>query len=152
MKRKLEHREYMRDGRAPVPANEVVSRVMSANRGKDTGPEKILAKALWAAGIRGYRKNWKKAPGRPDIAFPGRKIAIFIHGCFWHRCPRCRLPLPKSNQDFWKEKFARNKKRDTQKLKELDDLGWQTIVVYECELESGLIKIVGTIKKKFFKK
>ena len=76
---------YVRDKRSPVPKSEAASRVMSANRGRDTGPELRLRRALWAAGRRGYRLHYKKAPGRPDIAYPSRKIAIFVHGCFWHR-------------------------------------------------------------------
>lgn len=76
---------YVRDKRSPVPKSEATSRVMSANRGRDTGPELLLRRALRAAGHRGYRLHYKKAPGRPDISYVSRKIAIFVHGCFWHR-------------------------------------------------------------------
>ena len=67
---------------------------MRANRARNTGPELRLRKALREAGLGGYRLNWKKAPGRPDIAYPGRKVAIFVHGCYWHHCPRCYPNLP----------------------------------------------------------
>lgn len=134
--------EYIRDGRAPIPVKESISRVMSANKAKNTIPEITLRNALWHAGARGYRINWKKVPGRPDIAFPGRKIAIFVNGCFWHRCPKCKLPLPKSNRSFWANKFSRNKKRDGQKIKDLIGIGWRTVVVWECEIKS--ISICGS--------
>lgn len=92
--------EYLRDGRAPIPDSEITSRVMSSNKGKNTKPEILMRDALRQIGIPGYRLHWKKAPGRPDIAYPGKKIAIFVHGCYWHRCPHCDLPLPKTNTEF----------------------------------------------------
>ena len=110
----------MKDDRNPEPTSESTSKVMRSNKGKGTGPELIVRKALRDAGFPGYRLNWKKAPGRPDIAFPGRKIAIFVNGCFWHRCPLCNYPLPKAHSDFWKQKFERNVERDSRKIKELE--------------------------------
>lgn len=107
---------------------------MQANRGKDTGPELKLRRLLREAGFRGYRLHWKKAPGRPDIAYPGRKIAIFVNGCFWHRCPHCNPSTPKSNTDFWRAKFAANEVRDARKAAELQDAGWRVIAVWECEV------------------
>jgi len=110
---------YVRDKRSPVPKSEAVSRVMSAYKAKDTKPELLLRKALWAAGHRGYRLHYKiKLPSlrrrgvaasatgwfsafqtvRPDISFVSKKIAIFVHGCIWHRCPKCNYPLPKTNR------------------------------------------------------
>jgi len=94
--------------RNPVPSSETVSRTMQANRAKDTAPERILRKSLWECGLRGYRLHSKAVPGRPDISFGRPKVAIFVHGCFWHRCPKCSLPLPKSNREFWIKKFRRN--------------------------------------------
>jgi len=114
---------YIRDGRAPIPTSEITSRVMSANLGKNTKPELVLRKALRTIGLPGYRLHWKNAPGRPDIVFPGRKIAIFVNGCYWHRCPHCNLPLPKSNTDFWMEKFEKNKERDAEKIRNLEEKG-----------------------------
>src|SRR5688572_24128204 len=112
--------KFIRDGRAPIPIKEMTSKLMSANKPKDTKPEILFRKALWRHGIRGYRLHWNKVPGRPDIAFPQKKLAIFIHGCFWHRCPCCNLSLPKSNTDFWKTKFEANKLRDIKKNKALE--------------------------------
>ena len=137
---------YIRDKRSPVPFNENVSRVMSSNKAKNTKPELRLRKALYADGIRGYRLNWKKVPGRPDIAFPGRKISIFINGCYWHRCPHCELPLPKTNTEFWKEKFDKNIKRDKKKEKELLDLGWTVLVFWECKIKTNIKDCINKIK------
>ena len=137
---------YIRDKRSPVPLNENVSRVMSSNKAKNTKPELRLRKALYAEGIRGYRLNWKKAPGRPDIAFPGKKIAIFINGCYWHRCPHCELPLPKTNKEFWEEKFDKNIKRDIKKEKELLDLGWIVLVFWECKIKTNMKDCTNKIK------
>jgi len=86
---------YIRDKRSPRPRSEAVSRVMSANRAKDTRPEVALRKALRRAGGRGYRLHYKRVPGRPDIAFVSKRVAVFVNGCYWHRCPKCDLPLPK---------------------------------------------------------
>lgn len=111
---------------------------MRSNKGKNTKPEIVFRKALWADGIRGYRLHWNKAPGKPDIAFPKRKIAIFINGCYWHRCPKCKLQLPKHNRDFWKTKFERNKERDSEKLLALAQDNWRVLVIWECELKKNL--------------
>ena len=137
---------YLRDNRSPVPLNENVSRVMSSNKAKNTKPELRLRKALYAEGIRGYRLNWKKAPGRPDIAFPGRKVSIFINGCYWHRCPYCKLSLPKTNTEFWNKKFKKNIKRDKKKEKELLDLGWTVLVFWECNIKTNIKDCINKIK------
>lgn len=131
---------YTRDPRSPLPLNETVTRYMRSNRGKDTQPELLLRKALWGQGIRGYRLHGKKAPGRPDIAFPGRKVAIFVNGCFWHRCPHCQLGMPKHNAQFWEDKFARNVARDREKQNALLADGWQVLVIWECELKADVEK------------
>lgn len=142
---KGKNKKYLRDGRAPIPTCEATSRVMSANKAKDTRPELKLRKALWAAGLRGYRTNWKKAPGRPDIAFPSRKIAIFVNGCFWHACSKCKQTLPKSNRAFWNDKFKKNKERDVNKVNELKKLNWTSIVVWECEMKNNLEKVTRSL-------
>jgi len=138
---------YIRDGRAPLPLKESTSRVMSANRAKDTQPELSLRRALWKEGIRGYRLNWKKAPGRPDIAFPARKIAIFVNGCFWHRCPYCQPSLPKSHRGFWKRKFENNMRRDKEKVLQLKRAGWKVLTIWECQLEKNLQQSVIRVKQ-----
>lgn len=138
---------YIRDGRAPIPTSEATSRVMSANLGKNTKPELALRKALRAIGLPGYRLHWKKASGRPDIAYPGRKIAIFVNGCYWHRCPHCDLPLPKSNTEFWMEKFKRNKERDAEKILKLEGEGWRVLVFWECEIKMDVFTCAGKVKE-----
>ena len=123
------------DNRNPPPTNENVSKSMRSNRGKGTKPELIVRQMLRELGHPGYRLNWKKAPGHPDIAYPGRKVAIFVNGCFWHHCPVCDLPLPKSHADFWREKIERNVQRDERKNRELADAGWTVITIWECEIK-----------------
>jgi len=156
IKKKEENQIYREEmpislGKPPKASSEAVSKSMKSNVSKDTGPEITLRKALLSEGIRGYRINWKKIPGRPDICFPRLKLAIFVNGCFWHRCPKCRLPVPKKNQDFWQRKFIRNKKRDRLKKNRLERMGWKVIVVWECEIKKELIKTVDKIKK-YYKK
>jgi len=107
---------------------------MQANRGKNTGPEMRLRRLLREAGYPGYRLHWKKAPGRPDIAYPGRKVAIFVNGCYWHRCPYCGPSAPKSNAEFWEAKFVANEARDARQVADLEAEGWTVVTVWECEL------------------
>lgn len=118
---------------------------MRANRARDTGPERQLRAALRAAGLGGYRLNWRGAPGRPDIAYPGRKLAIFVHGCYWHHCPRCYPKLPKSNPDFWARKFELNRERDIRKRTSLEDSGWVVMEVWECDIRDQLPALVSDV-------
>lgn len=142
----MAQKSFIRDGRAPIPKALITSKIMSANKSKNTKPELIFRKALWANGIKGYRLHWKKAPGSPDIAFPQTKFAIFVNGCFWHRCPKCKLPMPKSNSLFWKEKFKKNINRDKQKIHLLKEAGWISLVLWECELKSDLPGCITKVK------
>ena len=135
---------YVRDKRSPVPKSETVSRVMSANRAKNTKPELLLRKALWQAGARGYRLHYKRVPGRPDISFVSKKVAIFVNGCYWHRCPKCNYTIPKTNSKFWQTKFENNVARDERKRKELRRLRWKVITVWECDLKN---RFTGTLSK-----
>jgi len=132
--------------RSPPASSRAVKAVMQANRWKDTKPEIILRKNLRKLGITGYRLYWP-IPGRPDIAFPGRRICILVQGCFWHRCPHCKLPLPRTNADYWIEKFKRNTERDIRKERERSDLGWITLVYWECEVLRDPFKIAMKIKE-----
>lgn len=118
----------------PPATSPAVQKSMQGNKARDTTPELRLRRLLREAGYPGYRLHWKKAPGRPDIAYPGRKIAIFVNGCFWHRCPHCNPPMPKSNAEFWAAKFAANRERDALKRAELERLCWHTLIVWECQL------------------
>lgn len=130
-------RTYKRDGRGPIPKNDVISRVMSANRAKDTLPEIVLRKALWKSGIRGYRKNASDLKGRPDVVFRRKKMVVFVHGCFWHRCPFCKLSLPRTNRAFWRKKFDNNIARDKRVVTHLRNAGWHVVVVRECRLQKN---------------
>lgn len=121
--------------KTPEPLNEAIAKTMRSNRSKDTKPEITARKILREKGYPGYRLNWKKAPGRPDIAYPGKKIAIFINGCFWHRCPICDMPLPKTHLEYWEPKFERNVARDKENYAELERMGWRTIVIWECQIK-----------------
>ena len=109
------------------------SRCMSRIRGKDTKPEMIVRRGLHALGLR-YRLHDRQLPGSPDLVFPGRQAAIFIHGCFWHGhdCPMFRLPSTRT--DFWSAKIGRNRERDAQALEGLHTEGWRSLVIWECAL------------------
>ena len=119
---------------------------MRANRARDTGPERRLRQALREAGLGGYRLNWRKAPGRPDIAYPGRKVAIFVHGCYWHHCPRCHPNLPKSNPDFWARKFELNRERDARKRADLQAARWTVLEVWECDVRGRLPDVLRSVE------
>ena len=129
---------YMRDGRAPIPKNELTSKIMSSIKGKNTKPELMLRKALSNSNIRGYRVHWKKVIGNPDIAFVSKKIAIFVHGCFWHRCPHCHPHVPRSHSSYWQEKFSKNVQRDKRYQEQLKKMGWKTIIIWECESKKDI--------------
>lgn len=140
--------EYIRDGRAPIPTKKVTSRVMRGNKAKDTKPELKLRKALWEANLRGYRLHVKKIPGTPDIVYGGKKLAIFVNGCYWHRCPECNLPIPKSNSQFWTSKFEKNIVRDKRKIDTLNQLGWKTLVIWECQIRDTIDSVIEIIQQK----
>ena len=112
------------------------SRRMSLIRSKDTRPELIVRKALWAAGFR-YRLHGKGLPGKPDLVFPGISTVVFVHGCFWHahHCQKGRLPG--SNSSFWREKFLRNKARDARNVRRLRQVGWSVLTIWECSLSTA---------------
>lgn len=119
----------MKTKRAPLTRSEVMSRV----KDRDTRPEMLLRRALHAAGLR-YRLQAKELPGRPDIVFRGAKLAIFVHGCFWHRHPGCQYTrTPKSRSDFWERKFDGNVERDARQASELEAAGWTVMTLWECE-------------------
>ena len=124
-----------------------MSRILS----KNTKPEIKIRKALWQMGYR-YRLHYKKLPGKPDIVFVKDKIAIFIHGCFWHRHKNCiEASRPKTNSDYWEIKINKNIERDKKHTKEIKKLGWEVIIIWECsvhnEIENNIILINKLIKK-----
>ena len=110
---------------------------MRAVRSKDTAPELLVRKLAHALGYR-FRLHRRDLPGTPDLAFPGRRKAIFVHGCFWHRhdCPRGRS-TPATRTDYWNGKFARNVARDRRDRRRLRADGWGVMVVWECQTRFG---------------
>jgi DNA mismatch endonuclease, patch repair protein len=113
-------------------SKKVRSKIMAAVRSRgNTTTELPLAKLLCSSGLKGYRKHWPVA-GKPDFAWPGRKIAIFVDGCFWHGCP-CKY-LPRSNAQFWRNKIEANRRRDRRVARSLRRDGWKVIRVKECAL------------------
>ena len=120
--------------KAPPPSSRGVSAVMRGNIGRNTRPEVAVRRLLWRLGYR-YRLHGA-LPGRPDICFPGRRKLIFVHGCFWHQHPsvRCKLRKhPRTNLDYWRAKLSNNTRRDALILRDLAELGWNTLTVWECE-------------------
>lgn len=106
---------------------------MSRVRGRDTAPELAVRRAMRERGL-GYRLQARDLPGSPDVVLRGRGIAIFVHGCFWHRHDGCRLcSTPRSNVDFWTGKFDRNVARDTENVAALEAAGWRVVIIWECE-------------------
>ena len=110
------------------------SRMMARIRNRDTAPERAVRRELYGLGIR-YRLHNGKLPGRPDIVIGRLRTVIFVHGCYWHRHPGCRLAYtPKSNVEFWQRKLEGNAKRDAENQARLAELGWRIIVIWECEI------------------
>ncbi|MCO7557624.1 very short patch repair endonuclease [Metapseudomonas otitidis] len=123
----------MTDFLSPAERSERMSRI----RGKDTQPELALRKVLHRLGLR-YRLHGAGLPGKPDLVFPRYRTVVFVHGCFWHRHSGCKIATtPKSNTQFWQEKFEKNIARDAQTAIELQASGWIVLVVWECELASA---------------
>lgn len=115
------------------------SRMMSGILGKNTKPELLVRKALFAAGFR-YRLHRRRLPGSPDIVMAGRRVAIFVHGCFWHQHEHCRFAkLPATRTDFWKRKLTANVVRDRNAVKALSADGWRVLIVWECATRDPLI-------------
>lgn len=128
----------------PVPKEVAIRHVMQANTSKNTKPELVVRQMLRRLGWPGYRLHWKTSAGRPDIVYPGRKIAIFVNGCFWHRHEGCKkASTPKSNQEFWNAKFERNKARDKRVTEQLESEGWKVVTIWECELEKDKMQHTG---------
>lgn len=110
---------------------------MRANR-RVSGAETSFRRALWSVGARGFHRG-ERLPGRPDVVFPAVRLAVFVHGCYWHRCPECRLPEPKANAEFWRSKFDANGVRDRAATDALSAAGWRVETVWEHELREDLL-------------
>ena len=120
---------------------------MSRIKGKDTKIEVEVRKYLFSKGYR-FRKNDKRYPGKPDIVLPKYHVAIFVHGCFWHRHEGCKdATIPKTRTEFWLEKFDKNVKNDQIKQEKLRELGWKVIVIWECELKRSFQKTMDKVEK-----
>ncbi|WP_341327215.1 very short patch repair endonuclease [Methylotuvimicrobium sp. KM2] len=113
------------------------SEIMSKVRGKDTSPELVVRKLVFSLGYR-YRLHAKNLPGKPDLVFPGRKKAIFVHGCFWHYHDCKKGKPPKSNEAYWLPKLEKNRKRDQENAALLENLGWEVMVIWQCQLKNLL--------------
>ena len=110
---------------------------MSRIRGENTRPERAVRSLLHRMGFR-FRLHRRDLPGTPDIVLPKYRTVVFVHGCYWHRHPGCRYAYtPKSRVEFWKTKFSQNVKRDVQVRSELETLGWNIVIVWECELRDS---------------
>lgn len=113
------------------------SRMMSGIRSRNTRPEMAVRHALFAAGFR-FRLHRRDLPGVPDIVLPGRKVAVFVHGCFWHRHEGCRYAkLPATRPDFWKAKLDGNAERDMRTVRALQVMGWRVLIVWECAVRDA---------------
>ncbi len=112
---------------------------MSRIKGRDTKPEMLVRKYLYAKGIR-YRLHNKSLPGKPDLTFTNYNTVIFINGCFWHGHTGCKyFVMPKTRTGWWQKKIDETQKRDSKAMKELKELGWNSIVIWECELKPRII-------------
>ena len=121
---------------------------MAAIRGKDTKPEVTVRSFLHGQGIR-FRLHRRDLPGKPDIVLPKYKSVIFVHGCYWHRHKNCKYAaVPATNQQFWERKFIENVERDVRNQEALKKLGWNVLVVMECELRNDrkLVSLIRDLK------
>jgi DNA mismatch endonuclease, patch repair protein len=127
----------------------VRSKIMRSVRRANTTPELAVRKSLHSSGLR-YRLHRADLPGTPDIVFPRHRVAVFIHGCFWHRHESCSAASsPKSNVEFWKKKFAANVVRDARNVDALGSAGWEVVTVWECETRKpeSLVEAVLKIRR-----
>ncbi|WP_318556388.1 very short patch repair endonuclease [Geobacter anodireducens] len=112
------------------------SAVMARIRSKDTKPEMVVRTLVFSMGFR-YRLHNPNLPGKPDLAFTRKKKAIFVHGCFWHLHEGCKISkLPKSNEGYWHPKLEKNRARDLSNQAKLHELGWDYLVIWECEIKN----------------
>lgn len=110
---------------------------MSRIKGKETKPEVIVRKFLFSQGFR-YRKNDKRYPGTPDIVLPKYRTVIFVNGCFWHKHEGCKYFVwPENNKEFWKNKIEANVQRDSKNFELLRNMGWNVLIIWECELKKN---------------
>lgn len=124
--------------------NSARSAIMSRVRSKNTTPEIAVRKALHRAGFR-FRLHRSDLPGNPDVVLPRHRLALFVHGCFWHRHGCKKTTMPATNTEFWSEKFSRTMERDQRSLTELEQIGWTTTIIWECQLDNGISSLIETL-------
>jgi DNA mismatch endonuclease, patch repair protein len=124
------------------------SYVMSRIRGRDTEAERSLRRSLWAKGLRGYRTH-ARLPGTPDIVWHSIRLAVFVDGCFWHRCPHCQIPMPSSNRAYWRPKLKCNELRDRSVDEQLHLLGWTVVRFWEHEVKRHPVRCAAEVFKKY---
>jgi DNA mismatch endonuclease (patch repair protein) len=123
---------------ADIYSQDKRSEIMSKISGKETKPEILVRKTLFANALR-YRKNVKTLPGSPDIVLPKYKTVIFVHGCFWHGHTCKAAKLPETRNEFWSDKIASNLKRDSRNIEELQSLGWKVLIVWQCSIKNKTV-------------
>jgi DNA mismatch endonuclease Vsr len=132
----------MADTFTPAERSEIMRRV----RGSDTSPERALRRLLWSAGLVGYRTCRPDLPGKPDVVYGRKRVAIFLDGCFWHGCPSC-YRRPSSNRTYWDAKVRRNRERDRKRSAELRRLGWRVLRIWEHEARRSPDKCVTRVRQ-----
>ena len=117
------------------------SRIMAAVHTRDTSVEMLVRRAVHKAGFR-YRIHRRDLPGTPDMVFAGPRLAVFVHGCFWHShgCKRSRPPS--SNRTYWLRKMEENRERDRRNVQQLHATGWRAVVIWECEVDAGIARLL----------
>lgn len=127
---------------------------MKANRSRDTGPERVLRSQLCRLGVSGYRIAPSIIPGRPDVTFMRKRIAVFVNGCFWHRheCSPDIAKLPSTNRTYWVAKFSSNVARDRRKVRALRSMGWSVLTVWECRLAANPAREARRVVRAVFRK
>lgn len=123
------------------------SRNMSAVKGKDTKPELKVRSAIHGAGFR-YSLHRSDLPGKPDLVLPKYRTVILVHGCFWHghNCEKAKRPA--SNTEFWDKKLSKNIERDKKNEEKLKKVGWNVLIIWECELAKGIAHAIRFLEKK----
>lgn len=141
MKSKRSARKGSERRSVPIGRSENMRRI----RSRDTKPELMLRRALFARGLR-YRLNVSTLPGKPDIVFARKRLAIFVHGCFWHQHSGCiEASRPRTNVSYWLPKLARNAMRDVANAKALEALGYSVLIIWECHIERSVAAAVSAV-------
>jgi DNA mismatch endonuclease, patch repair protein len=127
-------------GAIPPPSSDAAHNVMAANRGKDTGLELRLRDALLRDGVSRFVTHYRIGSARVDLAFVDERVAVQVHGCFWHHCPKCHLGLPKTHREYWRKKFEINKARDKRARANIRKEGWKLVEIWEHEIKKDSVK------------